>query len=359
MEREGRDGAPVSFGSIVGRSPSLRRVVEVARRVAEGDSTVLVHGESGTGKELFARAIHQASPRAGRSFVAVNCGAIPEGLVESELFGYDRGAFTGADPRGKPGKFELADGGTLFLDEVGDLPLSLQVKLLRALQERQIERLGGRTPVRVDVRVIAASNRPLERLVEEGRFRLDLFYRLNVIPLHLPPLRDRHEDIPPLAQHFLCRLASSLTRCPEGFTPAAMRLLVSYSWPGNVRELQNAVEFAANMCQDSLIGPEDLPPYVRGDFPPVPDHFRTLDLRTLEKRAILEALERYGTSLQGKRLAARALGISVATLYRKVERYSLEGFPVRNARWGPGEEGGASGGRHAVIQGGKEIGGRR
>lgn len=309
----------------------MERVCEMARRVAAGDSTVLIQGESGTGKELLARAIHQASRRAEGPFVPVNCGAIPEGLLESELFGYERGAFTGADPRGKPGKFELADGGTLFLDEVGDLALPLQVKLLRALQEREVERLGGRACLRVDVRLVAASNRPLERLVEEGKFRRDLYYRLQVIPIQIPPLRERREDIPPLAEHFLGRLTGAVPRCPEGFTPAAMRLLVGYSWPGNVRELQNAVEFAANMCQAELIEPEHLPPYVRGS-PAVPAGTWGLDLRSLEKRAILEALERYGTGLQGKRLAARALGISVATLYRKVERYSLEGYPVRHAR---------------------------
>ncbi|MEW6546128.1 MAG: sigma 54-interacting transcriptional regulator [Bacillota bacterium] len=332
MGQEGWGDGRVSFAAIVGQSPAMQQVCEIARRVAVGDSTVLIQGESGTGKELFARAIHQASRRAGRPFVPLNCGAIPEGLLESELFGYDRGAFTGADPRGKPGKFELADGGTLFLDEVADLALPLQVKLLRALQEREIERLGGRGSIRVDVRVIAASNRPLDHLVEEGKFRRDLYYRLNVIPLHIPPLRERREDIPLLAHHFLARLAHTVPCCPRGFTPAAMRALVSYSWPGNVRELQNAVEFAANMCQGDLIGPEDLPPYVRGISPPAADGGRSLDLRTLEKRAILEALERYGTSLQGKKLAARALGISVATLYRKVERYSLEGSHMRHVR---------------------------
>lgn len=328
----------MGFSDIVGRSRALREVCRKAERVAKGDATVLIQGESGTGKELLARAIHGSSCRATRPFVAVNCGAIPEGLLESELFGYERGAFTGADPRGKPGKFELADGGTLFLDEVGDLALPLQVKLLRALQEQEIERVGGRAPICVSVRVIAASNRSLERMVEDGFFRRDLFYRLNVIPLQLPPLRERREDIPLLAHHFLNQLGSPSHRKVTGFTGAAMRAMEVYDWPGNVRELHNAVEFAVNMAESQLIDAHDLPPYVgvrsgiRRCTAGGGDVFGAgLNLETLERKAIAEALERYGTTFAGKKLAAKALGISMATLYRKVERYSLE-IPMRHAR---------------------------
>ena len=228
-----------SYGEIVGRSPVFAGALRVARLVAPTDATVLIYGETGTGKEVLARHIHQMSRRAGR-FVAINCGAIPESLLETELFGHEKGAFTGA-VGARVGKFEAADGGTVFLDEVGDMSPAMQVKLLRVLQERTFERVGSTRPIRVDVRVIAATNKDLRRLVREGRFREDLFYRLSVVPIELPPLRERPEDIPLLAQHFLEKHRARYGKQAEGFTPRAMRRMQRYPWPGNVRELENVV----------------------------------------------------------------------------------------------------------------------
>jgi two-component system nitrogen regulation response regulator GlnG len=245
-------------GGLVGQTPAMQEIYKTIGRVAESDATVLIHGESGTGKELVARAIHYHSKRAGRPFVAVNSAAIPSELLESELFGHEKGAFTGAVAR-KIGKFEAAAGGTLFLDEIGDMSLSLQGKLLRVLQEREFERVGGTEPIRTDVRVIAATHHTLEKMVRENRFREDLFYRLNVIQINIPPLRKRKEDIIPLAEHFLQKHQAGMGGMKKAFTPETMKVLRAYDWPGNVRELENAVQRAVTLAQGDKIFPDALP----------------------------------------------------------------------------------------------------
>jgi two-component system nitrogen regulation response regulator GlnG len=244
------------FSALIGRHPRMQDVYKTIGRIAGTDVTVLLRGESGTGKELVARAIHHYSRRAGRPFVAVSCAAIPGTLLESEMFGHERGAFTDAKER-RLGKFELAHGGTLYLDEIGDMPLELQTKLLRALQERTIERLGGHEPIRIDVRVLAATNRDLETLMREGKFREDLYYRLNVVTLNLPPLRERRRDTPLLVEHFLAKYATELGEC--GVAPEALDRLVGHDWPGNVRELENVVQRAMVMATSGVILPEHLP----------------------------------------------------------------------------------------------------
>ncbi len=309
---------------LVGSSEPMRRVVEQIRKVAATDATVLVLGESGTGKELVARAIHDAGPRRGGPFVSVSCAAIPEGLLESELFGHERGAFTGAVKR-KLGRFELADGGTLFLDEVGEIPPSIQVKLLRVLQERRIERVGGEGSIDVDVRLVSATNRDLGRMVAEGRFREDLYYRLDVVGLRLPPLRDRPGDVEELARVFLARAAPRIGRAVRGFTPEALELLRRHRWPGNVRELQNLVEQALVFAEGPEVRAEDLPEGLRRGPPapmppaagdrPLPD---VLD--DLERQLVLAAMEKaHGVKAE----AARLLGIKPSALYYKLEKYGI------------------------------------
>jgi transcriptional regulator with GAF, ATPase, and Fis domain len=255
-----RGAGPTSFGGLIARSKGMLRVLRLVQSLQHSEATVLVAGESGTGKGLLARAIHDHSPRRSGPFVAVNCAALPENLLETELFGHVRGAFTGAI-RDRVGRFELAAGGTLFLDEVGDLPLHLQAKLLRALQERTFERVGESQPVDADVRVIAASHRDLRRAVEEGRFREDLFYRLRVFPIEIPPLRERREDVEPVARYLLARVGARSGR-ELRFSPEALRELLEYPWPGNVRELENALEYASTVAQGQTLQPEDLPPEV-------------------------------------------------------------------------------------------------
>jgi len=320
------------FEGIITRNPKMKQLIEHARRIAKSRSTVLITGESGTGKGLFARAIHNASPRAQRPFRSINCSAIPESLLESELFGYEEGAFTGARRGGKPGKFELADGGTLMLDEIADMPLHLQAKLLKVLEEGRIERVGGTTEVPVDVRVIAASNRDLAAMVEEGSFRRDLYYRLNVIPLHIPPLRERKDDIDLLLKHFVDTLNVILERNIQGFTPAAKRRLLEYPWPGNVRELRNAVEYAFNVETSDLVRVSSLPPHVRnfslrreemaGTMPgsaPWPDRSLRDLVREFERRLLRGRYRAHEMSTEEKKRLAEALGISLSTLYRKIE----------------------------------------
>src|SRR5499433_2945535 len=243
---------------IVGSSPALRRIIDQARAVAETSATVLITGESGTGKEMLAQFIHNISPRARASFVACNIAALPESLVESELFGHEKGAFTGANTR-RQGRFELADGGTLFLDEIGELSPAMQVKLLRVLQERQFERLGGKQPIAVDIRVIAATNRDLEQMVEANQFRQDLYYRLNVVNLELPPLRERPDDIPILATHFAAKAAAKHNRATPTFTPASVNSLLAYRWPGNIRELENVIERAVVITDAPVLDESLLP----------------------------------------------------------------------------------------------------
>lgn len=313
------------FEEITGNSRAIWRAKERAARIAESDSTVLILGESGTGKELFARAIHQASGRRHGPFVAINCGGLPASLLESELFGYEGGAFTGAKKGGKIGRLELADGGTLFLDEIGDMPLHLQVKLLRVLQERAVERIGGIRSIPIDVRIISATNRDLEKMVEAHTFRDDLYYRLNVIPLTIPPLRERTEDIPLLISHFLTIFNQRLHKRIQGVEPEALQALMNYSWPGNVRELENAMEYAVNLESDNVIHLESLPPRVRE--PRTGGRDLKAMVREYERRLIEEALEQFNHSanrVESRQQAARYLNVGIATLYRKIREYKLE-----------------------------------
>ncbi|MEI3479395.1 MAG: sigma 54-interacting transcriptional regulator [Bilophila sp.] len=317
----------------------MLKLKEDIRRLAGSGSTVLISGESGTGKELVARAIHAASERRDCPFIGINCGAIPDALLESELFGYAGGAFTGASARGRIGKFELAHRGVLFLDEIGTMPLSLQVKLLRVLQERAFTRLGSNRLIEVDIRIIAAANEDLAEAVRQGRFREDLFYRLNVIPLHVPPLRERRDDIGPLSEHFLARYSARFGKPRPTLGPGMEAVLGAHVWPGNVREFENVMEYLVNMAPaDGVLRPDMLPPSVRGasaafaekTVPPhALDHALEggplLPLRELERRAILEAVRRCGDDTPGKKAAAAALGIGVATLYRKLKEYGEKG----------------------------------
>ncbi len=306
-----------SSGPLVGRSAAIRRVLALIEEVAPVDSTVLITGESGTGKELVARAIHQRSPRASGPFVVANCAAVPEGLLESELFGHEAGAFTGARTARK-GRFERADGGTLFLDELGDIPPKAQVDLLRVLQEREFERVGGTRTIRVDVRIVAATNRDLEQLVRDGKFREDLYYRINVIPIHLPPLRERPEDIAPLAHHFLRRFAQRFNKPIDGFTPRAMEVLTGYSWPGNVRELENVIERVVVLCRGDRIDVEDLPSQLWRKTKAVP--LETVDNLELVEKLTIERVVRTSETMAQ---AARRLGISRTTLYAKLRKYQI------------------------------------
>jgi len=315
----------LTFDDIIGSSKSLMEVKAKAKKIAASNSTVLIVGESGTGKEIFARAIHSASPYSNKPFVAINCGAIPEHLLESELFGYDEGAFTGARRGGKHGKFELANGGTIFLDEIGNMSLYLQAKLLRVLQERQIERVGGTQLIPVEIRVIAATNSDLQDMVQKGLFREDLYYRLSVIPLVIPPLRERKEDIPILLEHYMQRFAKRLGKDIKGFAGEALRTCMAYPWPGNVRELVNAVEYAINLEESTLISVDSLPPRLKETAKKrlMPHGNQLPTLEQLEKEAITMALDRFSWTEEGKTQAAKALGISRATIYRKIQKYKL------------------------------------
>jgi two-component system, NtrC family, response regulator HydG len=306
---------------IIARSPEIRRVLDLVARVAPTDATVLIHGESGTGKELIAKAIHHASARAREPFVAVNCGALPESLLESELFGHVRGAFTGAS-MGKKGLFEEAHRGTLFLDEIGEMTPALQVKLLRALQDGEIRSVGSTQSITVDARVLAATNRDLEQMMRQGTFREDLFYRLNVIALTLPPLRERREDIPVLAEHFLTRFASRQGRMLRLSAEALDRLL-AYAWHGNIRELENAMERAAILAGGDAVGADDLPPHIaaRLDLGGPPSLPRQMSLADAERACIVQTLERCGWNHSR---AADALGIGRTTLWRKRKEYGID-----------------------------------
>ncbi len=317
-----RLGERFDFSSIIGRSRPMRELFETLALVAPSDATVLITGESGTGKELVANAIHQNSPRRDRQFVKVNCAALHENLLESELFGHERGAFTGATAQRK-GRFELAHGGTLFLDEIGDMSPATQAKVLRVLQEGEFERLGGTRTLRVDVRVIAATHRDLEAMVAEGAFRQDLYYRLSVVPVRLPPLRERPEDIPVLAGQFLRLYAEKNGKSVAGFTPEAMDLLVRHDWPGNVRELQNAAERAVILCLGDRITPRELPPVLGGPGAPPTEAPATPEpgpptLKDAERELILRTLEKTGGN---RTRAARILGISRQTLLNKFKEY--------------------------------------
>ena len=321
------EAGPPEPSGIIGRHPTMREIFKLIGKTAPTDATVLIVGESGTGKELIAQAIHRHSPRFAAPMITVNCGAIPETLTESELFGYERGAFSGA-VSSKPGRLESADGGTLFLDEIGDLPLGVQVKLLRALQERRFERLGGRQSISADFRLIAATNQDLERLAAEGRFREDLFYRLNVVRIDVPPLRARRSDIAELAEHFLNATRGAHPNAPAGFSEAAMRALLTYDYPGNVRELRNIVERAVALARGPLIAPEDLLPRTTDSTCDAGVGLRGLlemplegAVAALERAMIARALERSGGN---KAEAARVLGIHRQLLYAKLKELGIE-----------------------------------
>ena len=306
---------------LVTGSAQMAQVLDLVRRVAPTDATVLIHGESGSGKEVIAKAIHHASQRARGSFVAINCAALPETLLESELFGHVKGAFTGAATN-KKGLFEEAHGGTLLLDEIGEMPPSLQAKLLRTLQSGEIRPVGSTQSITIDARVVAATNRDLAQMIRQGGFREDLFYRLNVIPVTLPPLRERREDIPLLAEHFLARFAERQGRVLR-LSPAAMERLLRYPWPGNVRELENAMERSAILAQADTIEPGDLPPHVAAGLAlgPAPSLGSPQTLAETERILIMQALERSGWNHSR---TAESLGIGRTTLWRKLKEYGID-----------------------------------
>jgi two-component system, NtrC family, response regulator AtoC len=311
------------FENIIGKGDAIEQVFRVMEKVARTDSSVLIAGESGTGKELVARALHFTSERANGRFLPINCGALPENLLESELFGYKRGAFTGAMNE-KIGLLKAADKGTVFLDEIGDMPLALQVKLLRVLQEREVYPLGSNDPVSFDVRVLCATNKDLEAEVKAGRFREELLYRINVITIKLPPLRERKDDIALLASHFLKKFERSLGRGGMRFSKGAMKLLLGYAWPGNVRELENTIERAAILAETDVIHSHDLPDKLRSNALPAGAELdnSNVTLDDLEREHIRRVL----TKVEGnKDRAAQMLGIHVSTLYRKMQRYRLDG----------------------------------
>jgi transcriptional regulator with GAF, ATPase, and Fis domain len=312
------------FEDIVGHSSALRSVLRKVRQVAPVETTVLLTGETGTGKELIARAIHELSPRKDRPMIKINCGAIPQGVVESELFGHEKGSFTGALQK-RIGRFELADKGTLFMDEVGELPLDTQVKLLRVLQEQEFERLGGARAIKVDVRLVAATNRNLEVEVTDSRFRPDLYYRLNVFPIRVPALRERPEDIPLLVRHFLAQFQRKLAKPLRGVTPEGLQRLMEYPWPGNIRELQNVLERACVLARSPVV---EVTAALGGTDRPVPDAIPVVDERILtldehEQQQIRRALEEAGGRIHGPGGAASLLGINASTLRSRMEKHGM------------------------------------
>ncbi|MFW6189146.1 MAG: sigma-54-dependent transcriptional regulator [Planctomycetota bacterium] len=309
-----------SFEGIIGRSEALQNVLQVVKRLAQTRTSALITGESGTGKELVARAIHYSGVTAEGRFVPVNCAALPESLVESELFGHKKGAFSGAH-RDKPGQFEVADGGTVFLDEIATMPLAIQPKLLRAIEEKRVQPVGGTEQVETDIRVLCASNRDLKAEVEAGRFRQDLYYRLNVVELHLPPLRDRVEDIPVLVNHFVEQYNRELKKDCPGVTDRAMRAMMSYSWPGNVRELKNVIEGALIFCDDEPVDMDQLSFTDHEEDPPGSGQTRLKDaVRAFEREHIAQTLHRHDGD---KNAAAEALDIGLSSLYRKIQELDI------------------------------------
>lgn len=317
-----------SFRDIIGETESIKRAIEIAKKAARTRSTIVITGESGTGKELFAHSIHAESDFSQKPFVIVNCAAIPEALLESELFGFEKGAFTNAVKQ-KIGKIELAHEGTLFLDEIGDMSLPLQAKLLRVLQSKEFERVGGLTPIHVQVRIIAATNHDLQQLVSEGQFRADLFYRLNVVQIEIPPLRDRIQDLPLLVDQLMKRISLRIGLSPMTLTNKGMGLLADHSWPGNIRELENFLERLMNESPSSVIPdalvqrllPQGSEGITANDIPS--NESQVMPLRFVEREHLARALDLYGRTLAGKKKAARALGISLATLYNKIKDYHL------------------------------------
>jgi len=324
-----REETTARYGEIVGESEEMQKVFQWIARVAKSDSTVMIYGDSGTGKELVARAIHAGSPRKDGPFIRVNCGALPEGLLDSELFGHEKGAFTGAE-RQRRGRFELADGGTLFLDEIATISSTTQVRLLRVLQERELERVGGEDTIPVDVRIIAATNTPADELKNGGAFREDLFYRLHVVPVTIPPLRGRKKDIPVLARHFLQKLRERTNHQVRDLGENAMKRLEEYDWPGNVRELENVMERALVLAEEEVLMEEDLPFLPSGDALdtslidaaiPVQGVDLNQAMESLEERLLRRALEQASGV---KAEAARLLGLKTSALYYKLEKYGIE-----------------------------------
>ncbi|WP_031409071.1 sigma-54 interaction domain-containing protein [Geobacillus vulcani] len=328
-KQEAATSAAVGVERIIGRHPTIVAVKQMIQRAARVPSTVLITGESGTGKEVAARAIHEGGPRADGPFVSINCAAIPEALLEAELFGYEDGAFTGARKGGKPGKFQLAHGGTLFLDEIGDMPLAMQAKMLRVLEEKKVEKVGGISGTEVDVRIIAATNKPLEEMVRGGTFREDLFYRLNIIRIHLPPLRERKSDIPALIAHHMERLCQQYGVRGKSFSKEAMEVLVSYSWPGNIRELVNVIEWLISMVEGEKIEREHLPAYLSAIQPMaasmqyggvnIADRWKEMVYQSERERIAAALVAANGNKAE----AARRLGIHRSTLYEKLKKYGF------------------------------------
>jgi two-component system response regulator HydG len=325
---ESQVGFKDGFDDIIGSSPGMMEIYNIVKMVAKSNATVLIQGESGTGKELIAKAVHRHSPRANKVFMDINCGAIPAELLENEMFGHERGAYTGADRR-YIGTFERADGGTIFLDEISEMIPKLQVKLLRFLQERSFTRVGGNELINVDVRIVAATNRDLAREVEEGRFREDLYYRLNVVPMFIPPLRERKEDIHLLAKYFLQKMSAKNEKIFMDFAPQALEALLSYDWPGNVRELENVIERVVVLHNDTRVKLDHLPPVVRecrgkaetrpSEIVPMEEQ-KILPLELVERYAIEAALRQCMGNVSE---ASRKLKIGQATLYRKIKQYGL------------------------------------
>ena len=329
-ELEGR----YQVGDIVSRSPSMQKIFKILPQVADSNSTVLIHGETGTGKELLAKAIHEMSPRKDKPFLAINCGALPDSLLESELFGYKSGAFTQAN-KNKPGYFSLADGGTLLLDEIGDLSPAFQVRLLRVLQEKTFQPLGATKPVKVDVRIIAATNKNLAELVKEGSFRQDLFYRINVVCMEIPPLSERKEDIPILVDHFMGRMNQLQNKSVTGISQEALSLLMFHDYPGNIRELENIIEHAFVLCPKGELGLHCLPETMRKrssqhelkEHPDPPMEIETA-LKSMETQVILDTLKR---NQYNRSAAARELKMHKSTLHRKIKRYGIQ-LPALDGR---------------------------
>jgi len=309
------------FEGIIGQSAAIRRVIQTCRQIAPTDATILIEGESGTGKELVAKALHSNSPRKAGNFVALNCAALSEGILESELFGHEKGSFTGAVTSRK-GRFEHADGGTLFLDEVGDLPVATQIKLLRVIESREIVRVGSNEPRKVDVRLLSATHQHLDDLVQQGKFREDLYFRLKVVRIVLPPLRDRREDIPLLTDHYVRALAAEHSKPVTGITPEAQRVLGAYGWPGNVRELINTLETMIVLAQRPVLDVPDIPPEIRPVAAPAPGASIQPGIRLDDAERLL--IERTLEMAAGNRQeAAKTLGIGERTLYRKIKQYGL------------------------------------
>ena len=321
MNRE-RLGTRFDFSSIIGNSPKMKELFETLSMVTPTDATVLLLGESGTGKEIVANSIHQNSPRRENPYIKVNCAALPETLLESELFGHEKGAFTGAIYK-KRGRFELADGGTIFLDEIGEMSIPTQTKILRVLQEREFEAVGGTRTIQVNVRIITATNKDLEEEVKKRKFREDLYYRLNVVPITVPPLRDRKEDIPILAEYFLCKYNEKNKRSIKGFEPGVIDALIRYTWPGNVRELENIVERTVIMCRGEMISLNDLPSAIGGSKQEEErsEIIMGHTLRDTEREVIRRTLEKTGGN---RTRAATILGITRKTLQNKIKEYRID-----------------------------------